>query len=136
MKFSINLGFLNIFKFFRKRKTNTINEKWIDWARRTAVEEVTQNVKRTYDYINIKQFLSDNSDIALEELCLGTSLNLTGYKKMTVTEVKNMFSLSLAESAGVEVENNVLEQIAKYYFDNCYSDETQKEYYKIRNSRK
>ena len=136
MKFSMNFSFLNIFKLFRKRKTNTINEKWIDWARKTAVEEVTQNVKKTYDYINIKQFLSDKSDIALEELCLGTSLKLTGYKKLIVTEVKNMFSSSLAEYSGVEVENNILEQISKYYFDNYYSDETQEEYYQIRKSRK
>ena len=137
MKFSINFSFLNFFKFFRKKKkeTNTINKRWIEWARMTAVNEVTQQVKNTYDYVNINQFLSNTSDEYLEKLYLFTSLTLTENSTLTISEIKDMFSSSLGQSCGIIVDDVVLEQIANYYFENYYSEELQKEYYKIRQSR-
>ena len=126
-------GFLNLFK---KKKPENKKRTWIDWARATAVEEVTQNVEKTYKFANINQYLKNVSGEALEELYLGTSLNLTGRKKLSIGEVKDMFDLSLGESAGVMLPEEKVEEIAEYYFDNFYSDETQAKYYDIRQSRK
>ena len=136
MKISLDgiFRFLNLFK--KKKTTNHINEKWIDWARRTAVEEVTNNVKDTYNSVNIERFMKDSSDLAREELYLNTSLCITGSEKQTVENLKNEFSVGMGEAAGIMVSDEILENLAKYYFDNFYSDESQKKYYEIRKSRK
>ena len=135
MKISIS-GIFNFLNLFKKKKSRTnVNEKWIDWARKTAVEEVTMNVKNSYNFVNIGQYLKDSSDLAMEELYLNTSLNITGSKKLTTEDLKSAFSLSLGEAAGIMAPAQLLEDLANHYFNNFYSDESQKEFYEIRHSR-
>ena len=134
MKISLS-GIFSLFSFFKRRKKQaekTTNPKWMDWARKTAPTELLQNVKKTYENVNIIPHLKYTADEHLEELYLNTALNFSGSEKLSFQDLKDGFALSLGESAGIIASPELEEELASYYLNNFYSDESQKVFYEQR----
>ena len=140
MKISLSkiFSFFKVFKFSKKKKATSLStESWIDQLKRNTVNEVTENIKKSYDHINIKQYLiniehslPNTLEATIEELYYLTSSHMTSNDKYeNLQEIKNVFSLSLGESTGITLPNEELEKLGKYYYENFYTDESHQQHY-------
>lgn len=135
MGITIDLG--KLFSKLFKKKDKGENEKpkfsnWQEWAEYAVHPEVYENVKQSYEHVNIKEDLKsfgvDESE--LNTLYLITSLNLAGCKQLDLELLdSDVFNLSLGEAVGVVISEEKLHTLIEYYYNNFYNAEKQMEYY-------